>query len=96
MTCPHNHRPGAAVHSAGSAGAPPLSLSPFTAAEAPPAPLYGQALTPTGSVNRGQVLKSNPPILTSIKAEGASQHLGRSQLKHRSQNPLRSDHLPLT
>lgn len=26
------------------------------------------------------MLKSNPPILTSIKAEGPSQHLGGSQL----------------
>lgn len=41
--------------------------------------LYRQALTPTGSVNRGQVLKSNPPILTSIKDRGGpSKHLGRA------------------
>lgn len=34
MACPHNHSPGAAVHSARSAGVLGRSLSPFNAAEA--------------------------------------------------------------
>lgn len=68
MACPHNHSPGAAVHSARSAGV----LHRFQCCTALQEALYGQALTPTGSVNRGQVLKSNPPILTSIKEEGVT------------------------
>lgn len=91
MACPNNHSPGAAVHSARRAGCSPLSVS-FQCSTALQAALYGQALTPTGSVNRGQVLKSNPPILTSIKEEWwrwrgvsteASEHLGRGPFKAR-------------
>lgn len=66
MACPNNHSPGAAEHSARSAGV----LQRFQCSGVLQAALYGQALTPTGSVNRGQVLKSNPPILTSIKEAG--------------------------
>lgn len=69
MACPNNHSPGAAVHSALSAGVLDRSVS-FQCSRSLQAALYGQALTPTGSVNRGQVLKSNPPILTSIKGGG--------------------------
>lgn len=70
MACPNNQWPGTPVHSAHSAGVLSHSLSPFNAAEPCKRRLTDKAVTPTGSVNRGQVLKSNPPILTSIKREG--------------------------
>lgn len=72
MACPNNHSPGAAEHSARSAGV----LQRFQCSGVLQAALYGQALTPTGSVNRGQVLKSNPPILTSIKEAGEGERRG--------------------
>lgn len=78
MACPNNHSPGAAEHSARSAGV----LQRFQCSGVLQAALYGQALTPTGSVNRGQVLKSNPPILTSIKEAGEGERRGGGGVLH--------------
>ncbi|KAK5857771.1 hypothetical protein PBY51_010991 [Eleginops maclovinus] len=77
MACPDNHSPGAAEQRRSL-----LSMQRVLLAA-----LYGEARTPTGSVNRGQVLKSNPPILTSIKESRGEGGLPRA-LKAPGKGPL--------